>query len=333
MIKMLNNQKGVTLIELIISIGLGIIITASSLQVFLTIKQIFLTQQALARIQENARMLSDVLGNAVKTGGNIGCSGFREDMSFHISPDIDSDYFGLHPCKRIMGITKAYLQNTLHVDKKIIERVAPDSDVIWIKSVRKSYPLRKSTKGEDGFVLLHGNPKLKGGEIIAISDCSHVDFFKAKKKSEEVNRITSKITFTNGFQFSKKFQEGAQVGIIASKLFYIGDTGRVNSNNKSIMALFSTDLNGRTLELIEGAEFLDILYGVDNKNGISYLKQAEVKDWKRVVKIKAEILLNSIEDGLIEPKKYEIKQTQVMPKDRLMRMWWSYEWPIKGLTT
>ncbi|MBI2790517.1 MAG: PilW family protein [Gammaproteobacteria bacterium] len=324
MITFLNNQKGVTLIELIISIGLGIIITASSLQVFLTIKQIFLTQQALARIQENARMVSDILGNAVKTSGNIGCSSFREDISFHISPDIDSHYFGLLPYQRIIGVKK-------ELDKKILQRVSPESDIIWIKSVRKNYPLRKATNGDDGYVLLHGSPRLKGGEVMAISDCSHVDFFKVKKKSEEANHIISKIIFTNGFHFSKYFQDGAQVGIVGSKLFYIGDTGRINSNGNSIMALYSTDLNGRTLELIEGAEFLDVLYGIDNNREISYLKQSDIKDWKNVVKIKVKILLNSIEDGLIEPKKYEINQVQVMPRDRLMRMWWSYEWPIKGL--
>lgn len=329
--KYLNKERGVTLIELIISMGLGLIVATSSLQVFLTFKQVFMTQQALSRIQENARIMSDILGKSVNEAGNLGCNAFREDMSFHIAPDIDPQFYGLYPHQRLLGITRDFLQNTLQLDKRILQRAIPDSDFLWINSVKKQYPLIEGTMGEYGYILFQGSPKLKGGEVIAISDCSHVDFIKAQGLEHTKNQNISKLSFSNKFLLSKYFQAGSTIGVLNSTIYYIGKSGRTNANGNPICALYSTDVNGRTYELIEGAEYLQINYGILSNKVISFVTRDKVKDWKDVVSLRVKILLNSIEDGLIQPKIYEINKTKIMPKDRLMRMWWHFEWPIKGL--
>ena len=97
------------------------------------------------------------------------------------------------------------------------------------------------------------------------------------------------------------------------------------------MALYSTDLNGRTLELIEGVEHFEVRYGVKVKEKIIYFAHHQVSSWQEVVSVRILALLNSIEDGLKAPKFYQFRDKNVMPSDRLIRMWWAFEWTIKGI--
>jgi type IV pilus assembly protein PilW len=323
----IHKLKGVTLVELMIGMTLGVVVTSASLQAFLTIKQIYMAQQALARIQENARICSILIGEALEASGNLGCSAFKDDMSFSVSSDVDPNEFGLHPNERVIGISQATFKKNAQLPVLALQRIKSDSDILWIKSINKAYPLGVATSTFDHFIVIQGQPKLKDKQIISISDCSHVDFVRVRK-SEYASDSTH--VFISS-ELSKHYREGANIGIVLSKLFYVGETGRRNGNGFSINALYSTDVNGRTLELIEGVDYFQVLYGQLFDNGMKFLSHDKVTDWQNVSKVQVSILFNSIEDGLTKPKSYQINKQDIMPNDRLMRMWWHYEWSIKSL--
>ena len=138
------------------------------------------------------------------------------------------------------------------------------------------------------------------------------------------------MAISGNHSLSKHYNEKSEVGVLSSNLFYVGDTGRVNANGHPIEALYCTDLNDRTMELIEGVEFLQVSYGL-KENIHQFLSADKVTNWQSVAKIRVSLLLNSIEDGLLEPKKYHINDLEIIPQDRLLRKWWTFEYAIKRI--
>ncbi len=64
-----GQQTGFTLVELMIALVVGLILTSGILQVYLSNKQAYRTNEALARIQEDSRLLSDMLGRNIRMAG------------------------------------------------------------------------------------------------------------------------------------------------------------------------------------------------------------------------------------------------------------------------
>lgn len=65
----LKKQHGLTLVELLIAMALGIFLMAGVLQVFLGSKQTFTTINAQSHMQENGRFAMDFLARTVRHGG------------------------------------------------------------------------------------------------------------------------------------------------------------------------------------------------------------------------------------------------------------------------
>lgn len=69
-----NSIKGFSLVELMISITLGLLIVAATLSIFSSNKQTYRTTENLGRVQENARMAFELIGNDVREASGTQCS-------------------------------------------------------------------------------------------------------------------------------------------------------------------------------------------------------------------------------------------------------------------
>ena len=74
MISRLKNQRGFTLIELMVALGLGVFITAGLLQAYISSKQLSEMEKALSRIQETGRFAMDAIVKDVRMAGYQGCA-------------------------------------------------------------------------------------------------------------------------------------------------------------------------------------------------------------------------------------------------------------------
>jgi type IV pilus assembly protein PilW len=66
-------QSGLSLVELMVSITLGLLIMAGVVQLFASSSTSSQTVQASARIQENIRYIMTRIGNDIAQAGNLGC--------------------------------------------------------------------------------------------------------------------------------------------------------------------------------------------------------------------------------------------------------------------
>lgn len=71
--KLLSRQKGFGLIEIMIALALGIILTLGIIQIFASSKQTSITQNASARLQEDARYALSRMTQELRMAGMFGC--------------------------------------------------------------------------------------------------------------------------------------------------------------------------------------------------------------------------------------------------------------------
>lgn len=79
-----DTQKGLSLVELMVAMVLGLLITAAVVQLFLTNRQTFNLQQGIASVQEQGRFAVDFLSKEVMGAGNGAVSG---PINFTVSED------------------------------------------------------------------------------------------------------------------------------------------------------------------------------------------------------------------------------------------------------
>ncbi len=70
----INHSRGFSLVELMISIVLGLLIIAATLSIFSSNKQSYRTTENLGRLQENARAGFELIGNDVREASGTQCS-------------------------------------------------------------------------------------------------------------------------------------------------------------------------------------------------------------------------------------------------------------------
>ena len=66
-------QAGVTLVELMVSLLLGLVITGGVVQIFVANRATYAFNEGLARVQENGRSAIDALNFNVRMAGFYGC--------------------------------------------------------------------------------------------------------------------------------------------------------------------------------------------------------------------------------------------------------------------
>ncbi len=67
----LQEQRGFTLVEILVALTLGLLVTATILQIFLSSKQAYLTQEQSSRIQENGNYALELLSRYIRMAGYI----------------------------------------------------------------------------------------------------------------------------------------------------------------------------------------------------------------------------------------------------------------------
>src|SRR6056297_957172 len=80
-------KGGFSLVELMVAITLGLLLTAGMIQLFSSSKLTFQTNDALARVQENGRYALEVLKRELREAGTSGFCAGRLDINNHLRED------------------------------------------------------------------------------------------------------------------------------------------------------------------------------------------------------------------------------------------------------
>lgn len=314
-----DKQSGFSLVELMIALTIGLLLTAAVLQTFLSMKRSYEFQEEFARLQENGRFAMEFLSKDIRNAGFWGCNGSglgsiqnhlasQSMASFSFGDDIDGS-----------NGTENGSNSALDESDSILLRTAVDSGINVLDVPATTSAVLKVTE----------NSGLQIGDIVLISDCTEGEIFQISTDPstgaagfDNVGHNTGNIsqggtTYVPGNatqEFQKIYGTDAQVYSASSEEYRIQ-----TRTGADLSSLYKGDH-----ELVEGVENLQVLYGEDTDNdGVpNYYAPADHSslDMDDVVSVRISLLLTSLRDNLTDtPQSIEYNNGTLLPTDRRIR--------------
>ena len=322
-------MRGLTIIELLISMVLGLTLAAGVTQVYVGNSQVERDQEARARMQENGRFAIYFLANELRMAGYLGC--LASLAASDINSTLDSAPASFQPTTGLQGWeasgTAPGLVYNSTEDVAVIStttgwvtsggnvldtiNAVPGSDIVRVWSAAGTGAVINSVTPGATTVINSGMIDIVEGDILLLSDCERADWVQACDVTElggvSINtELSSGCVPGNDTSIRVGTQAGGELAKLQGSLLYIGKSGNVATNPPGLFRreLSATATAGTAEELVEGIESMQILFGLnadnDNKKSVdSYVIANQVTDWSRVVSVRISLLVQSIEDNML----------------------------------
>lgn len=316
----LVKQLGLSLVELMVAVLIGLIILAGVVQVLVSSKSTFLAQEDVAFIQENARYAMDVIGRDLRNAGSMGCAGANKDFAF--VPTINNAAEDLLIGEFAVETSADITDQLATADIRPVTGVS-GSDLPEGLIVRSADGLpRALTLDQNGTLFtLNSVQGISNGQLIAVvgEDCRRA----AVVKAITVDANNSTINFNNGACTSaiklalgssvscqancactgdsggvaRTFKTGATITPYSVRGYFVADSGVLPGQP----ALKRQVIRNNQIEVEEialGVEDMEFIYVVEN-GSTEYLTSAEMlastdsQIWAKVSAVEVHMLMRS----------------------------------------
>ncbi|WP_296809828.1 PilW family protein [Thiocapsa sp.] len=310
-------QSGLTMVEILVALALGLFLTGGILSVYLGSKQTYRVVEALARSQENGRYAVELLGRTVRMAGYVGCARLDDSPNNIVKPEEDGD-----------------LSNGNFVDVDVDEVVAAlrisGTDALVVRGGGGPMARLDAEKTWDANAKIDRNADdWSAGDVLIISDCLSVDIFRATNVSKDPNgkgiTIAHAKNANTDNKLSKVYAKGADVMSYRETTFFVASS-QADECVEPCRGLWRRLGNEDPQEILQGVENMQILYGIDTSGSRAldrYMTADEVDDaddWEHVVAVRIDLLLVSPEDNLVDsPRSIVFNGEELEPDDRRMR--------------
>ena len=340
----LSRQTGMTLIELMIAMILGLILIAGVLYVFLGSSKTFRTSDALARVQENGRFGLEAISGDLRMISYTGCVSMQVLNPESVVSGLSSD--DLFSAGNVVR-GYPYSSGDPIVGPIVGPLGVPGSDVIIVRHLSESVVELNGDmlSSSDPIVLKKTayTPKFEEKQIVAIADCDKMHIFRITNVAETTTTVSLSHavgTAPNGNTMATlgndKLVYGALLGAktvrLVEQAYYVKNTGRLNTAGQPVFGLFrratvaGIATGAAEEELAEGVEDMRISYGLDTDGTDGYVNNyvgastITAQQWESVVSIRIELLVSSVQNASLDsPQAYTFNGTTTTPADRKLR--------------
>jgi type IV pilus assembly protein PilW len=315
-----KKQQGLSLVELMVAIVLGLILVAGVIELFVNNRQVYRVQDAKARMQENGRYAMAILGQNIRDAGYYGCASRRAGAETNNVLN-NSNLFIWNFATAVEG-NEATGDNAWTPTKENTIGADSGTDILTVRKTSGSAIKITAHPGgtPPGSANIQVNPGngLINGDIIMATDCLTSAVFQVTSNNPDTSGSIAHNTGTgspgNITQALGKNYTGGWVVPVVTLSYFISSNALYQRNAVSNV----------TVELVEGIEDMQILYGVDTTgDGVvtTYLSADAVGNWNDVLSVKVSLLLSSIEDNLTAggAQTYRFNETDVLAGDRRLR--------------
>jgi type IV pilus assembly protein PilW len=324
-------EAGLTLIELMVALLLGLILIGGAVQVFVSNRAAYAFNEGFSRLQENGRFALDTIGYHVRLAGYLGCRAGVTTYNNLVGPTavpfnfeqgiIGFEADGTLPGQTFVAAATNPANSTDETDwtgtlpAELNDSVIPGSDVLIVRHVStSSYALRSPFSSASQVTATAPADAFLVGDIAVASDCQKASIFQVTAIGAVAGGITLAHTATGtpgnaaataSWGTDQEYQAGAQVARAETWAFYVGERGPTLPP-----ALFQRRLitdAGTTArfdvpeELAEAVETMQVRYGIDaNVDGAieDYVPASAVApaDWARIAAVRVSIVTRSPEE-------------------------------------
>ncbi|RBW48200.1 PilW family protein [Marinobacter sp. F3R11] len=316
-----TTQTGLSLIELMIALLLGTLLTVGLVQVFTSNSQSFRHNEAAARSAESGRIAADILSRAIRNAGFFGC--FPVNGITNSLDSTDGEYDEVRHGFVTLGVsateTGGYTERpgssiagTGFINVTGVRR--PGAIVKLGADLTATNDIQLEDSDEDG---VDDPGSLVVNDLAYITNCEMGDIFQISELTTSGNDITLKADDSAGADgnpgndlsgniplactsvgscLSTVYAQGTEIFEPYSEAYFIGtaaDGGR---------SLFMRQADGTDIELVAGVEDMSVRFGEGTvAAGVQFWRAASaVVNWDDVLAVEVSLLIASPNDNVMD---------------------------------
>ncbi|MEX0731791.1 MAG: PilW family protein [Aquisalimonadaceae bacterium] len=275
----IRKQSGLSLVELMVAVVLGLLLMTGIFSVFLASKQTYRLSDAVSRMQENGRFALEMLASDIRMAGHQGCADPRL-VQANAATAISFSY----PEDAVAGTEGG------HGPDKIMVRYG----------TAEFGELTSSMPSQASEIAVSKVPhKLKDNGLALIADCDSADIFSVSAGGLDRGngRAHPGSALSRAYNHDNDADDDARsaarlMGLETAE-FEVKQTGRSNHAGNPVHALYR---EGE--EVLEGVENLQVKYGVRTGNQVQYVDWSGSIDKENIISVRIGLLLHSIDPVL-----------------------------------
>lgn len=301
-------QMGLSLIELMVAMLISLLLLGGVLQVFLSSKDLYRTNTAVARVQEGGRFATEFLAFDIRHAGYKGdCLTPPLIHLDETSPEYEADLFD-------MSIAIRGWDDDTNTD--LLATRLEKTDAVLVKHAGQASGATASnnTPVSASTINLDRTGDIPSGSLVLVADSKGCDLFQ---KTNQTNSNSLTRGSNGGSPGNKKggakkdwtheYDQNMQILMLQSFIYYLDE------NIAGMPSLFRLNANNgdpTAEELVEGVIDMQVTYGIDNdgdrqadayvKAGTNNLAAAGEGNWSKVVSARVSLLVVSTETNVLD---------------------------------
>lgn len=342
----MKKQLGLSLVELMISIALGLVLMAGVLQMFISTKTSYTVQQGMSRIQETGRMAMEFIGRDLRIVSQMGCVKTitpGKDSANVVDP-LNLNLGELHN-NFLVGLMGYDSSTTLEeagitVATALISSTVPtpNSNILVIRgATEKGFPLNSDNTADD-ITVFAGSASLSNNCIdglcvngaAVVSDCDSGVIFSPTglEKSGQLLTVThgGEWDVEENIQYAYAQRPEVFVYPLHTIVYFVAPS--TTANNEP--ALWQKVDNLPAQELILGIERIRFTYRL----GANYLAASLVPttEWNYVDAVRVDFVVRGQEENALESVQsytFPGDAAATVPTDRRIRQLFTNTFAIR----
>jgi type IV pilus assembly protein PilW len=330
-----SRQRGMTLIELMVAATLGLFLVAVMGTIYLGSKGTFLSQDSMARLQENGRFAIDTIGADLRMAGFRGCLGAGKTTAAvntlnSASSSLYNFGIGLGASHNIASAWAPALDTAI---SSLTPAPSAAGDVLTIRRpVGQGWALTAEMPDDVSALTVGAPAAFQTGDLLMVTDCNGAAVFQASNanpgSSGSIQHLAGGglVPGMTSNSLGRAFLQDALVYRMETVTYYLAPSAR--TGRAGVMSLWSFtnpsyDGTPQPAEIVTGVQSLAVKLGLDtdgDRNADQYLPPDAVTDWSSAVSARIELLFASPQDNITTaPQKYTFDGSVVTPTDRKLR--------------
>lgn len=311
-----HRARGVTLVELMVSLVLGLVVTGAAIALFATNRQTYTASESLGRIQETTRTAFELMARELRDSGSNGCDNSNRSNNpatgYTLQNGLASPgtlawtaQWGLASSAYITGETDApgmqgYGAGTTNAFPAAVvgtgagQQVA-GSDAIVLRSIDDVRVVETLSTNAAADLEVDNADGLGANDVLVLCDYYGATVFRATGVDTATDKISHAAVVKDvkppGTPPAVQWEPNASVGRLRATGWFLGCNGRVACDQPGGRSLFRVNGAGGADEIADGVQGMTLAYlPAGSDDGTDYVSAAmignEPVDWNNIAAVR-----------------------------------------------
>lgn len=306
--KQTYTQRGFTLVELMVSMLLGLVLVGGVISVLIANRNNYKTNEGLSQVQETARSAFELLARDIRQAGGTGCDNARRMANV-----LNASTTWWQNWASVQGFDSTLTDSAVAIGTATGTRVA-GTDTLHMHSIEGGgFPVLTHNAGSGTIQLNTTGATIAAADILMACDFDHSTIFQAQSFTTGTQTITYATGGTpgncsTGLGFPTScvgggnvytFPRNSWVGRLEAVTWYVGNNNRPADGGRSLYRVrLGTGGVPVTEEVVAGVSDLQVTYGRNGVNTIDNGTAFTAADWAQVNSVFITLTVTSMDQRL-----------------------------------